>query len=379
MGFGFNTNCYLRTIFPSFGALMPEIKSSLHLSGGLVTLVTTLPILCLGIFAPLAPKLSEKLGIEKTILFVMIVLVVGIILRGVGKTEDGTILAGGAISIINVLLPSIIKRDFPEIIGLMSGLYAMALLGGAAFSAGITIPLEHIFNNSWTLAITMWAIPAGGAIVFWLFQSPKHIIKNHQTVPNVSGLWQCKLAWHITIFMVLQSMSSFTIFAWFALFLRDRGISSLEASLVVSISILLQTVASFVAPLIATKLKHQSWFNIAVVIMTLIGFLGCLIAPLKLIWLWSIILGIGQGALTSISMALIIFRSENTHVAAKLSSMVQTVGFGLGAFGPLIIGFVYRSPNHFLLVEVVFILIFLGLIYFGFKAGKDLYVSADVN
>lgn len=216
--------------------------------------------------------------------------------------------------------------------------------GGAAFSAGITIPLEHIFNNSWTLAITMWAIPAGGAIVFWLFQSPKHIIKNHQTVPKVSGLWQCKLAWHITIFMVLQSMSSFTIFAWFALFLRDRGISSLEASLVVSISILLQTVASFVAPLIATKLKHQSWFNIAVVIM-----------------------------------ALIIFRSENTHVAAKLSSMVQTVGFGLGTFGPLSIGFVYRSPNHFLLVEVVFILIFLGLIYFGFKAGKDLYVSADVN
>lgn len=372
----------LRTIFPSFGALMPEIQKSLHLSKGWIALMTTLPILCLGIFSPLAPKFSEKLGIERTIFLVMLALLLGIILRGMGQTGSllfGTILAGGAISIINVLLPSLIKRDFPKMIGIMSGLYAMALLGGAAFAAGITIPLEHVLKGDWTIALSFWAVPAIVAIIFWLIQSPKYTTTNNQCVVRVKGLWTCKLAWHVTMFMVLQSMSSFTIFAWLALFLRDRGLSALEASMIVSISILLQTIASFLAPIIATRLKHQSWFNTVVVIMTAIGFLGCLIASLKSVWLWSIILGIGQGALTSISMAMIVLRSENTHVAAKLSSMVQSIGFSVGAFGPLLIGLVYRSPNHFISVEIALIVISVALLYFGFKAGRNLYVSANIG
>lgn len=142
----------LRTIFPSFGALMPEIRQSLNLSSGLASLITTLPVLCLGLFAPFAPKLAQKLGIERTIFIIMFVLTIGILLRGTGELSGlliGTILAGGAIAIINVLLPSLIKRDFSQSIGLMSGLYAMALLGGAAIAAGTTLPLQQFFHGDY--------------------------------------------------------------------------------------------------------------------------------------------------------------------------------------------------------------------------------------
>lgn len=371
----------LRTIFPSFGALMPEIRQSLNLSSGLASLITTLPVLCLGLFAPFAPKLAQKLGIERTIFIIMFVLTIGILLRGTGELSGlliGTILAGGAIAIINVLLPSLIKRDFSQSIGLMSGLYAMALLGGAAIAAGTTLPLQQFFHGDWSSALAIWVVPAILAWLFWLFQYPQHSVPLKIIAPKIRGLWQCKLAWQVTLFMVLQSMYSFTVFGWLSPFLRDRGIAVFDASLIVSSSIFLQTIACFLAPVIATRLPHQSWFNVVVVLLTVIGFIGCLMAPLHTIWLWAVILGLGQGALTSIAMAMIVLRSENTHVAAQLSSMVQSVGFGFGAFGPLMVGLLYQSPGHFIKVEIFLACVALALIYVGFKAGQDRYVSVEM-
>jgi CP family cyanate transporter-like MFS transporter len=368
----------LRTIFPSFGALMPEIREALHLSSTLVSIITTLPVLCLGLFAPFAPKLAQDLTIERTIYIALLLLASGIYIRGLNGLTGlviGTIIAGASIAIINVLLPSLIKRDFSKFTGLMSGLYAMALLGGTAVSAGMTIPLQHFFQGSWSKALSCWSIPAILTCIIWYKQFPKNTVRSKILTPKIRGLLHCKLAWQVTIFMVLQSMYSFSVFGWLAPFLRDRGIAAIDASLIVSISIFLQTIACFLAPMIATRLPHQSWFNIVVVLLTLVGFLGCLAAPISSIIIWAVILGLGQGALTSIAMTMIVLRSESTFVAAKLSSMVQSIGFGIGAFGSLFIGLIYRSPNHFIQVEIFLVCIAILLLYFGFKAGQQRYVS----
>jgi MFS transporter, CP family, cyanate transporter len=141
----------LRPLFPSFSALLPSITLSTGLSPGGASLMTTLPVLCLGVFAPCAPVLARRFGAERTILCLMVLLTVGTAIRGLASVPAlafGTVATGISIAVINVLVPGLIKRDFPRRIGLMSGLYTMALCGGAAAAAGLTIPLQRLLALS---------------------------------------------------------------------------------------------------------------------------------------------------------------------------------------------------------------------------------------
>ncbi|EJU0637228.1 CP family cyanate transporter-like MFS transporter [Gemmobacter caeni] len=372
----------LRTIFPSLGALLPELKAALNLSSHLASWVTTLPVLCLGLFAPLAPWLARRIGAERTIFCLMIALSVGVALRGAGGLTGllcGSVLAGAAIAIINVLLPGLIKRDFPHATGVMAGLYAMALLGGAATAAGATMPLEMALGGEWTQALSLWCVPAAIACACWFFQLPRGAAIRRIATPRVRGLWRCPLAWQLTAFMVLQSMYSFTVFGWLAPFLRDRGIPAVDTSLIVSVSILLQTAACLAAPIIATRLPNQSWFNMVVVTLTVVGFIGCLAAPLHSVWFWAGVQGVGQGALTSIAMAMIVLRSGDAHVAAELSGMVQGVGYGLGASGPLLVGLLYEPGGGYARVGGFLVAVGLALLCFGYLSGRQRLVSVKVE
>src|SRR5690606_9314186 len=120
--------------------------------------LTTLPVLCLGAFAPLAPMLAQRIGPERTLLLALLVLAVGTGLRGLGSIEAlfvGTAMGGAAIAVGNVLLPSVVKRDFPKAPALMTGLYTMALCGGAATAAALTLPMATMLDISWEGGLAM--------------------------------------------------------------------------------------------------------------------------------------------------------------------------------------------------------------------------------
>lgn len=125
----------LRPVFSSASVLLPEIIAQTGLSSFGAGVLTTLPVLCLGLFAPLAPRLAQRIGAERTLLGVLLLLALGTALRGLESLPllfIGTALAGGCIAIGNVLLPGLVKRDFASRTGMMTGLYTMALCAGAA-------------------------------------------------------------------------------------------------------------------------------------------------------------------------------------------------------------------------------------------------------
>ncbi|WP_454825184.1 CynX/NimT family MFS transporter [Paraburkholderia xenovorans] len=368
----------LRPLFSSLGSLLPEVVRADGLSPAMASAVTTLPVLCLGIFAPASAALARRFGTERVIFWLMLLLAAGTALRVVGPVTAlfaGTILAGAAIAIINVLLPGLIKRDFAERTGLMAGLYTMALCAGAAMAAGLTVPLERHFHGTWEPALAFWALPAFVAAFCWRphVQSPQMVSHRRRIVSR--GLWECALAWQVTIFMALQSMLSFTVFGWLAPILRDRGVPADHAGLVVSVSVILQTLACLVAPGMAAKLPNQRVLNAVVVVLAVSGFLGCLFAPLSTLWFWAIVQGIGQGALTSVSLTLIVLRSKNAHVAAELSGMVQGVGYGVGAAGPLLVGMLHGWTGSFDSVGWMFAAVGVAAIVFGLLAGRARHVK----
>ncbi|WP_077047369.1 CynX/NimT family MFS transporter [Pseudomonas sp. KK4] len=367
----------LRPALSSMAPMLSEVSKSLGLSAALAGLLTTLPVLCLGLFAPLAPVLARRFGAERVVLGILLTLAGGIILRssfGEIGLFAGSVLAGASIGVIGVLLPGIVKRDFPKQAGTMTGVYTMALCLGAAMAAGATVPLSEHFDKSWAMGLGFWVIPALAAALFWLPQvGQKH--GAHHVAYRVRGLLRDPLAWQVTLYMGLQSSLAYIVFGWLPSILIGRGLTPTQAGLVLSGSVIVQLISSLAAPWLATRGKDQRPAIVIVMVMTLGGLFGCLYAPIEGLWGWAILLGLGQGATFSLALTLIVLRSRDSHVAANLSSMAQGFGYTLASMGPFAVGIVHDWTGGWNAVGWIFAVIGLGAIIAGLGAGRSLYVQ----
>ncbi|GLO41363.1 CynX/NimT family MFS transporter [Pseudomonas pudica] len=369
----------LRPALSSMAPVLGQVSEGLGLNASQAGLLTTLPVLCLGLFAPLAPVLARRFGSERVILGILATLALGIVVRSsLGATGVflGSLMAGASIGIIGVLLPGIVKRDFPQHAGTLTGVYTMALCLGAAMAAGATVPLAQHFNDSWALGLGFWMLPALLAMLVWLPQARQgHGL--HKVAYRVRGLWRDPLAWQVTLYMGLQSSLAYIVFGWLPSILIGRGLSPTEAGLVLSGSVIVQLVSSLSAPWLATRGKDQRLAILLVMLITLAGLFGCLYAPLSGLWGWAVVLGLGQGGTFALALTLIVLRSKDAHVAANLSSMAQGVGYTLASMGPFAVGLVHDLTGGWAAVGWIFAVLGLGAIVFGLGAGRALHVQVS--
>lgn len=369
----------LRPALSSMAPALGQVSESLGLNASQAGLLTTLPVLCLGLFAPLAPILARRFGSERVILGILLTLALGILVRsalGVTGVFLGSLMAGASIGIIGVLLPGIVKRDFPQHAGTLTGVYTMALCLGAAMAAGATVPLSQHFDDSWALGLGFWMLPALLAMLVWLPQARQgHGL--HKVAYRVRGLWRDPLAWQVTLYMGLQSSLAYIVFGWLPSILVGRGLSPTEAGLVLSGSVLVQLISSLSAPWLATRGKDQRLAIVVVMLVTLAGLFGCLYAPIDGLWGWAVLLGLGQGGTFALALTLIVLRSKDAHVAANLSSMAQGVGYTLASTGPFAVGLVHDLTGGWDALGWIFAVLGVGAIAFGLGAGRALHVQVS--
>ncbi|WP_367393326.1 CynX/NimT family MFS transporter [Pseudomonas sp. X4] len=369
----------LRPALSSMAPVLGQVSEGLGLNASQAGLLTTLPVLCLGLFAPLAPVLARRFGSERVILGILATLALGIVVRSsLGATGVflGSLMAGASIGIIGVLLPGIVKRDFPQHAGTLTGVYTMALCLGAAMAAGATVPLAQHFDGSWALGLGFWMLPALLAMLVWLPQA-RQGHGQHKVAYRVRGLWRDPLAWQVTLYMGLQSSLAYIVFGWLPSILIGRGLSPTEAGLVLSGSVIVQLVSSLSAPWLATRGKDQRLAIVLVMLITLAGLFGCLYAPLSGLWGWAVVLGLGQGGTFALALTLIVLRSKDAHVAANLSSMAQGVGYTLASMGPFAVGLVHDLTGGWAAVGWIFAVLGVGAIVFGLGAGRALHVQVS--
>ncbi|MBF8801548.1 CynX/NimT family MFS transporter [Pseudomonas asiatica] len=369
----------LRPALSSMAPVLGQVSEGLGLNASQAGLLTTLPVLCLGLFAPLAPVLARRFGSERVILGILATLALGIVVRSsLGATGVflGSLMAGASIGIIGVLLPGIVKRDFPQHAGTLTGVYTMALCLGAAMAAGATVPLAQHFDGSWALGLGFWMLPALLAMLVWLPQARQgHGL--HKVAYRVRGLWRDPLAWQVTLYMGLQSSLAYIVFGWLPSILIGRGLSPTEAGLVLSGSVIVQLVSSLSAPWLATRGKDQRLAIVLVMLITLAGLFGCLYAPLSGLCGWAVVLGLGQGGTFALALTLIVLRSKDAHVAANLSSMAHGVGYTLASMGPFAVGLVHDLTGGWAAVGWIFAVLGAGAIVFGLGAGRALHVQVS--
>jgi CP family cyanate transporter-like MFS transporter len=372
----------LRPAISSVAAILEVIRAATDMSSTLSGVLTTLPTLCFGVCAPLAPRLTGRRTPERVVLYGLLGLVLGIggrIFFGLPGLFLGTALAGGSIGVIMVLLPGIIKRDFPHQLGLMTGLYTMALCLGAALAAGLTVPIQHLAYNSWRLALVFWGVPALLAAWAWWPQLRQPLPHAHHNRQVVRGIYASKLAWQVTGFMGLQSALAYCVFGWLPTILIDRGLTPLTAGLVLSLSIGMQLVTALSGPWLATRGPDQRVAIVIMLGMTTTGLFGCLYAPLSGVWGWAVLLGLGQGGSFSIALTLIVLRAPTPQVTAALSGMTQGVGYTIAAFGPLAVGMLHDASHGWNSSALMFGVIAAGALMAGLKAGRNRHVETRLE
>lgn len=365
----------LRPALSSLSTLLEQIRYALGLSSTAAGVLTMAPTFCFGLSGGLALLLARHHGMERSIGLALACLVAGLLLRILPTVMAiflGTILAGVGIGIAGVLLPGIIKRDFPRQLGLATGLYTMAMCGGGALAAALTVPLEHAFDTNWNATLGLWAAPAGLAAVGWLPYAARSAEPGRRRpTTGRTSLWRNGLAWNITGFMALQAALAFIVLGWLPVILRDRGFDGLTAGYVTSGSVLSQTVTALFIPMIATRMRSQRLLVAIALISSAIGFAGMTLGPHAHAAAWGVLLGLGQGANFGLALVFIGLRSRDAGAAAQLASMSQSAGYVLAAFGPMAAGIIRQESTAPTGQTVLFAAIaFLALVC-GWVAGSD--------
>jgi MFS transporter, CP family, cyanate transporter len=229
--------------------------------------------------------------------------------------------------------------------------------------------------GEWTSALWFWAVPAAVVLLLFLPVAIRQRHGRHKTVRDGVNVWRSAMAWQVTLFMVLQAMMSFSVFAWLAPILRERGVDGGTAGLMVSVSIVLQMLGSLFAPALAARFRDQRAINTVVALMTGGGFALSIFGPQELIWVWTGVLGLGQGSLTAVALTMIMLRTRDGHTAAHLSGMMQGVGYGVGSTGTLMVGQLYQSTGSFAAAGALFLAVGLLAAVFGYRAGRDRFIG----
>lgn len=354
----------LRPALASVGPLIGDIRQATGLSNSMLGLLTTIPLLAFGVISTLTPLFTRRFGIGGTLLGAMALLAAGAGLRSVSAIAAlylGTVFVGIAIAFGNVLLPSLVKRNFSENSGFVTSLYSSGMGLGASMAAGISVPLAAQFGLGWRGSLGVWAIPAVLAFFVWwpqLQRLPKSENKRSYK-ETMKDLGTSTLAWQVALFMGLQSFTFYVVLAWLPAILVDRGYNSTYSGWMLSLSQAMGIVGSLIIPVVAGRKKDQRGVVTFLLILETAGLAGLLFVESAWLILWVLVIGFVLGGSFGLALLFIVLRSHDADSATELSGMSQSIGYLVAATGPTLFGSLYdftagwTYPILLLLVVVV--------------------------
>lgn len=338
----------MRGPFVAVAPVVDSLRMDLGFSPVELGLLTGIPVLCFSLASPLASLAGRRFGAEFAVMLTLLGVLAGVVVRSSGggvPVMVGTVLIGVAITIGNIAVPLIIRRDFaPRRQATAMGVYTAALNIGSFLTSVITAPLADLLG--WRLSLAASALLALAAIVFWIPTVGVRRALVPAPVPaappsgsgRVAGVrW---LTAGLTVGFAGQAFSYYGVTAWLPSFLSDElGMGTAEAGAGSSLFQIFAIVGGLGVPLLA---RFTSTTTVAVTLsaLWLSVPVGLLLAP-QLWWLWSSMGGVAQGGgITVIFIAVIRFARDQAS-AGKMSAVVQGVGYCFAALAPTIVGYVH--------------------------------------
>lgn len=370
----------LRPAITAIGPVLEAIRADTGLSAALAGLLTSLPLLAFAFASPLAPTVGKRLGMERAIFAALLLLALGILIRSAPSVIAlfaGTALLASAITIGNVLVPGLIKRDFPDRVGTMTSVFATSMALSASLSSGIAEPLARAMPGEWRGSLALWCIPAVLTALLLLPRLRKATPPLAQPGEKVvQSVWRSKLAWHVTLFMGLQSLSFYVMVGWLPTILQSQGISPFAAGWLLSMFTALGMVIGFVFPWVMARFRDQRGLAFGSSALLFVAYLGMIFMPSQMI-VWTIGAGLGLGGCFLLALSFFSLRAADAQQAAALSGMAQSVGYGIAAIGPVAFGALHdltggwTAPLWMLAITAVFQALL------GLRAGRRAHVGDE--
>ncbi len=333
----------LRTTVTSLPPFGPTVERALGISAATLGLLTSLPVLCMALFAAPAHRLTAHWGRQTTILAAVGCIAIGNALRlaggQLGLLFTGTLIVGVGVAACGVILPAIIKDVFPARAGLATGASSVAMLLGAAVAGALAVPLEHLFG-SWQASLAAWAIPAVPAFVVW--RRAMAGARDESVVsadPLATGLpWRARGAWLLAGFFALQAALAYAYLAWLAPAYEARGWTATTAGILLGALNLAQLVAALALPVIADRSHDRRATLIFAVTLSVIGAVWLFALPRALPWLATAILGFGLGGAFTLTLVLLVDFAVDPAASGGLAAMVFLIGYCAAAISPVLVG-----------------------------------------
>ncbi|GAA4727302.1 CynX/NimT family MFS transporter [Modestobacter marinus] len=353
--------------------LLGELRADTGLSSALAGLLTALPVLCFGAFAPLAPRLARRIGLETAVAASLVLLAAGIALRllpPVALLYAGSLVAGAAIAIANVLMPAYVKREFTRP-GAVMGAYSASLNVGAAAAAGLTVPIGAALGAEWRVALASWLVLAVAALALWL---PVAGVRGTRTTPPEASSWSLlrqPLARQVTAYLGLQSVQFYSFAAWLPTLLADAGVPVREGGLLLAASNVTGALGALLIPAAAGRMAAQRPLVVGVLAAYAVGLGGLLLAPASGTLLWVAVFGVAQGGGFALALTLIVLRSPSPLVAARLGGVAQCLGYLVASTGPVVLGALHDATSGWTWPLVLLIALLAPMVWAGWGAARD--------
>ena len=339
----------LRPGATSLGPLMADVVASYGQGGTASGFLTALPCLAFGMLGAVAVPLSRRIGLTGTVVASFVLVTLGLLLR---PTAD-TFLAFTLLSVLalvgpalgNVVVPAWIKRHGGRRSVLLVTTYTTVLAIGGAGGSMLAVPLAPGGGEGWRESLQFWGLISVGVVAVWAIVLTR---TGHDFPPEGpqgtlrTSLLRSPTAIALTVMFALQSTNAYTQFGLLPQILTDSGVTPARAGLIVGSISGWGIVGGLVMPTIIDRSRRLPWIVGGLGLLTASGYAGLLLAPGLSPLLWTSVLGIGGFAFPSV-LALIPARSRDPLITARLSGMVQPVGYLLAAVGPIAAGAVLEA------------------------------------
>lgn len=353
----------LRSAVASLSPILVALERDIPLSPLEVGLLGMLPPLCYAVFGILTPVLARRFGLEAALVASLGALVIGLSGRGLAPSAGWLLTASAvtfaAIGVGNVLLPPLVKRYFPDRIGLLTTVYVTAMSVSTFLPPLVAVPVADAAG--WRVSLGLWGVVALASVVPWiaLLVHPRREIPAELPEEAEPGLlryaFRSPLAWALMITFAVSGFNAYALFAWLPLILQETaGSSPAEAGALLSLFAAMGLPAALAVPVLAARDGAVRLLVAVGAVSLLVGYLGLILAPATATWAWVALVGIGP-LFFPLALVLINLRTRTHAGAVALSGFVQSVGYVAVAIGPLAVGLLHDATGEWTL-PLVFLL-----------------------
>ena len=338
----------LRMGISSVGPVLPQVLHDLGAGVVFGSLLTTAPVIMMGLASPVSGRIAERIGFEWTVVGALAILSGATLVRLWAGSPAVLLLSalvlGIGIAAGNTMLPAIVRRYFPSRQALMTGLYTVGINVGAAGAALITPRIAQGVGPTWRPALAVWAATGIVAGLAWL------VLARHargRSRPAVGMSPTNRSAWLVALFFGLQSLVYYGVLAWLAPLYEEHGWSKPQAGLLLALFTASQIVGSMTAAVAVERTRRLVAGMRVTALATALGLFSVAITPLSVPWLWATILGVGAGGIFTLALTVPLAVTATVDEARRLTATTLCYGYLLAAAGPFLVSIMRNLSGGF--------------------------------